>query len=179
MHRRIIHVCTHKHTQIYMDNGRLTLYLHTSSCSELGHLSVSSPSVFVYLRLPAVPSHVCQAGQTSAQSSPADGVCLQSENDVLRYLKELRVVNLRKKARMFLYRAVYSPSDRVTLHPVANYSFQQQLNFSGKYSATLQLLCKDYSMTFPPLYIARYLFIQLSELRQCGVNENAQLSKRQ
>ena len=43
----------------------------------------------------------------------------------------------------------------------------------------LQLLHKDYSFTYPPQSIARYSFIQLSELRQDGVNEIAQASKRQ
>ena len=32
---------------------------------------------------------------------------------------------------------------------------------------------------YPPLSLARYLSIQLSELEQCGVNEPAQCSKRQ
>ena len=43
-------------------------------------------------------------------------------------------------------------------------SFQCYLDFSGKNSATLQLLSKDYSFTYPPLSVARYSFIQLSEL---------------
>ena len=36
---------------------------------------------------------------------------------------------------------------------------------------------EDYSLTFPPLSIARYSFIQLSGLRHSGDNENAQTSK--
>ena len=46
-------------------------------------------------------------------------------------------------------------------------SFQCQLDFIGTHSATLQLQCKDYSFTYPPLTVARYSFMQLSELQQC------------
>ena len=57
-------------------------------------------------------------------------------------------------------------------------SFRQQLDYSGKQVATQQLLHEVYSPTFPPLSIARYSFIQLSDLRRRGENENAQTSKR-
>ena len=57
--------------------------------------------------------------------------------------------------------------------------FQHQLDFSGKHSAMLQLLCEDYAFRYPPLSVARSSFIQLSELRQRGVNKIAQASKRQ
>ena len=42
----------------------------------------------------------------------------------------------------------------------------------------MQQLRNDYSLTFPPLSIARYSFIQLSRLRHREVKENAQTSKR-
>ena len=58
-------------------------------------------------------------------------------------------------------------------------SFKGHLNFSGKHSATLQLLHEDYSFRYPPLSVARYSFIPLSELWQCGMNEIAKASKRQ
>ena len=51
------------------------------------------------------------------------------------------------------------------------------LRFSGKNSAELPLLHENYSLTFPTLSIARYSFIQLSELRHRGVNSNADASK--
>ena len=44
--------------------------------------------------------------------------------------------------------------------------------FSDAYKASshmLQLMCKDCSYTYLPLSIARYSFIQLSELEQCRV----------
>ena len=42
----------------------------------------------------------------------------------------------------------------------------------------MQQLRNDYSLTFPPLSIARYSFIQLSRLMHREVNENAQTLKR-
>ena len=104
-----------------LNNEKFTLYLHISSCSELGRLSISSPSLFVSLCLPEVPSHVCRAGQTSAQSFPADGACLQSENDTLRYSKDLQVVNLKKKRHICMLQSrLFSQSDGFTLHSVEN-----------------------------------------------------------
>ena len=41
----------------------------------------------------------------------------------------------------------------------------------------MQQLRNDYSLTFPPLSIARYSFIQLSRLRRREVKENAQTLK--
>ncbi|KAK2184942.1 hypothetical protein NP493_242g01003 [Ridgeia piscesae] len=38
----------------------------------------------------------------------------------------------------------------------------------------LQLMREDCAYTYPPLSIARYSFIQLSELQQCRVNKLAQ-----
>ena len=57
-------------------------------------------------------------------------------------------------------------------------SFRYQLDFSGKHSSHSEIRCKDYSLTFPPLSVARYSFIQLSELGRHGENENDQTSKR-
>ena len=42
----------------------------------------------------------------------------------------------------------------------------------------MQQLRNDYSLTFPPLSISRYSFIQLSRPRRREVKENAQTSKR-
>ena len=42
----------------------------------------------------------------------------------------------------------------------------------------MQQLRNDYSLTFPPLSIAMYSFIQRSRLRRREVKENAQTSKR-
>ena len=48
-----------------------------------------------------------------------------------------------------------------------------------RYSVTLQLRREDYSFTYPHMYVARYSFIQLTELWQRGKNEIAKASKRQ
>ena len=48
-----------------------------------------------------------------------------------------------------------------------------------KHSTTLQLMLEDYSFADPPLSVAMYSFIQLSELWQRGVNITANVSKRQ
>ena len=46
----------------------------------------------------------------------------------------------------------------------------------GSILATLQLLRKDYSFTFPLMSLARFSFMELSELGGGG-NKNAQTSK--
>ena len=43
-------------------------------------------------------------------------------------------------------------------------SFRHQLGFSGKHSSHAAITRNDYSLTIPPESIARYSFIQLSEL---------------
>ena len=83
---------------------------------------------------------------------------------------------------MVLYSAVSSPLDRskrFTLSsPGRPVHSDTVLGFSWKHSIAKQQLCNDYSLTFPPLSIARYSFIQLSRLRRREVKENAQTSKR-
>ena len=77
---------------------------------------------------------------------------------------------------------VSSPLDRskrFTLHPLALRSFRHQLDFSCKHSSHAAITHEDYSLTFPPLSIARYSSIPLSELGRRGENENAQTWKRQ
>ena len=82
---------------------------------------------------------------------------------------------------MVLYSAVSSPLDRskrFTLSsPGRPVHSDTVLGFSWKHSA-MQQLRNDYSLTFPPLSIARYSFIQLSRLRRREVKENDQTSKR-
>ena len=83
-----------------------------------------------------------------------------------------------------LYSAVSSPLDRskrftrVALpdRPV-HYSDTNSAS-PGSILAMQQLRAKTKSLTFPPLSIARYLFIQLSLPRRREENENAQTSKR-
>ena len=75
---------------------------------------------------------------------------------------------------MFLYSAVSSQLDRskrFTFHPLSDLFIPTPLDFSGKHAAITHEYC---SILFPPP-IARYSFIQLSELGRRGENKNAQL----
>ena len=82
---------------------------------------------------------------------------------------------------MVLYSAVSSPLDRSSaLHfpPLADLFIPTTFSASLGSILAMQQLRNDYSLTFPPLSIARYSFIQLSRLRRREVKENAQTSKR-
>ena len=51
----------------------------------------------------------------------------------------------------FLHSTVFSPSDfseHFTLHPWQTCSFRHHIDFSGKHSASLQLLCEGNSFTY-------------------------------
>ena len=82
---------------------------------------------------------------------------------------------------MVLYSAVSIPLDRskrFTLSPLTDLFIPTPFSASLGSILVMQQLCNDYSLTFPPLSIARYSFIQLSRLRRREENENAQTSKR-
>ena len=83
---------------------------------------------------------------------------------------------------MVLYSAVSSPLDRskrFTLSSPGRPAHSDTvLGFSWKHSSHAAITRNDYSLTFPPLSIARYSCIQLSRLRRREVKENAQTSKR-
>ena len=70
---------------------------------------------------------------------------------------------------MFFYTAgclscPYHRSKRIILEPWQTCSFGHQLDFSGKHSSHAAITHQNYSLILPPLSIARYSFIQLSEL---------------
>ena len=73
-----------------------------------------------------------------------------------------------------VYSVVSSPLDRskrFTLFlPWQTCSLRHQLGFSRKHSSYAAITRNDYSLTFPPLSIARYSFIQLGELGVNGEN---------
>ena len=71
------------------------------------------------------------------------------------------------------------PGRPVPLHftPRQTCSFQHHLYFPRKHSAMLQSLPEDDWFIYN--IITRYSFIQLGEMRQCGVNKIAQASKQQ
>ena len=110
---------------------------------------------------------VANIRQRSTCQSPSDTVSAR--------VTEATIKKLKVKVCTYTSRC---PVYRTTLHfiPRQTCLFQHQLYFSGKHSAMLHLLYKDNSFKFPPLYTAKYSFIQ-SELRQCGVNEIAEASK--
>ena len=58
--------------------------------------------------------------------------------------------------------------------PSQTCSMKHHLNVFVKNSAMLQLMHEGCSYEYPPLSIARYSFLQLSELEQCRVNKLAQ-----
>ena len=89
-----------------------------------------------------------------------------------------------KKVNLCFYIAQYpvrlDRSKRFTLFlPWQTCSFRHQLGFSRKHSSHAAIMRKQYSLTFPPLSIARYSFIQLCGLRRREENENDQTSKQQ
>ena len=80
---------------------------------------------------------------------------------------------------MLLYNAVSSPLDyskHFTLCPLGPGRPVHSDNnlITGKHSSHAPITREDHSLTFPPLSIPRYGFIQLSELGRRGENENAQ-----
>ena len=82
------------------------------------------------------------------------------------------------KKRYFLYSAVSSALDRskrfTLILPWQTCSFRNQLYFSGNHSSHAAITCEHCSFTFPPPSIAKYSFIQLSELGHCGENKKWQ-----
>ena len=83
---------------------------------------------------------------------------------------------------VWFYIALYPV--RWTAQSALHFPLLADLFIPSPFSASLgsilamQQLRNDYSLTFPPLSIARYSFIQLSRLRRREVKENAQTSKR-
>ena len=83
---------------------------------------------------------------------------------------------------MFLYSAVSSPLDRskrFTLFALPGRPVHSDTNsaYPGSILVMLPLRATTKSLKFPPLYIARFSFIQLSRLGRREENKNAQTSK--
>ena len=87
-----------------------------------------------------------------------------------------------KKVKVSFYIALYPVrwTAQSALHfpPLADLFIPTPFSASLGSILAMQQLRNDYSLTFPPLSIARYSFIQLSRLRRREVKENAQTSKR-
>ena len=88
----------------------------------------------------------------------------------------------KKKVKVWFYIALYPVhwTAQSALHfpPPADLFIPTLFSASLGSILAMQQLRNDYSLTFPPLSIARYSFIQLSRLRRREVKENAQTSKR-
>ena len=87
-----------------------------------------------------------------------------------------------KEKKVWFYIALYPVrwTAQSALHfpPLADLFIPTPFSASLGSILAMQQLRNDYSLTFPPLSIARYSFIQLSRLRRREVKENAQTSKR-
>ena len=87
------------------------------------------------------------------------------------------MTNTLKKVKVCFYIAQYPV--RWTTQTALHFShgrpvqFRHQLDFSGKHPSHAAITHEDYPFTFPPLSIARYLFIQ--SLGRRGQNENGQV----
>ena len=88
----------------------------------------------------------------------------------------------RKKVKVWFYIALYPVhwTAQSALHfpPLADLFILTPFSASLGSILAMQQLRNDYSLTFPPLSIARYSITQLSRLRRREVKENAQTSKR-
>ena len=88
----------------------------------------------------------------------------------------------KKKKKIWFYIALYlvhwTAQSALHFPPLADLFIPTPFSASLGSILAMQQLRNDYSLTFPPLSIARYSFIQLSRLRRREVKENAQTSKR-
>ena len=86
------------------------------------------------------------------------------------------------KKKVWFYIALYPVhwTAQSALHfpPLADLFIPTLFSASLGSILAMQQLRNDYSLTFPPLSIARYSFVQLSRLRRREVKENAKTSKR-
>ena len=78
------------------------------------------------------------------------------------------------KGYIFIQRSIQYVTLHFTQCRPKTCSFRHQLDFYGKHSSHAAITLEDYSFTVPPLSIARYSLIQLTELGRCGENENSQ-----
>ena len=90
--------------------------------------------------------------------------------------------NKNMKVNVWFYIALYPVrwTAQSALHfpPLADLFILTPFSASLGSILAMQQLRNDYSLTFPPLSIARYSFLQLSRLRRREVKENDQTSKR-
>ena len=107
----------------------------------------------------------------------------QTPEFILSHPESERIVKKKKKKKkVWFYIALYPVrwTAQRALHfpPLADLFIPTPFSASLGSILAMQQLRNDYSLSFPPLSIARYSFIQLSRLRRREVKENAQTSKR-
>ena len=106
----------------------------------------------------------------------------QRDRSSNHYKTEVNIYNKTDKQQKGMFYIAQYPV-RWTAQSALHLSFPGRSVHSDNNSASLgsilamQQLRNDYSVTFPPLPIARYSFIQLSRLRRREENENAQTLK--
>ena len=102
--------------------------------------------------------------------------------DIVRTKGLTTITIIKKKVKVWFYIALYPVrwTAQSALHspPLADLFIPTPFSASLGSILAMQQLRNDYSLTFPPLSIARYSFIQLSRLRRREMKENAQTSKR-
>ena len=88
---------------------------------------------------------------------------------------DTHVVVVKKVKVVFLYSAVSSPLDLFTLFALPGRPVHSDTNsaFPGSILVMQQLRANTKSLTFPPLSIARYSFIQLSQLGRQWREQNS------
>ena len=108
----------------------------------------------------------------------------RSQEDTQRYKSKHKEVRhaFEGEKKVWFYIALYPVhwTAQSALHfpPLADLFIPTPFSASLGSILAMQQLRNDYSLTFPPLSIARYSFKQLSRLRRREVKENAQTSKR-
>ena len=83
------------------------------------------------------------------------------------------IFDLQVKVRTYIARCPVFVTAQNALYftPWWNYSFKCHLEFYGRHSAILQLLCENCSFTHQPLSVANHDLIKLSKLWQCGPSD--------
>ena len=107
------------------------------------------------------------------------GLETKAATEKLQLCCENNLVRVITGVKRYVFTVLGTVQSAPRFTPWQTCSFQCRFDFSGKRSVTLLLLREDYSFKHPPLSVARYSSIQLSELWQRGMDEIAKVSKRQ
>ena len=134
-----------------------------------------------YRRTGAVKNKSTQIWSTWCINSKKQGqfhIHLELEADNKRMNKTCGSWKVKVWFYIALYPVRWTAQSALHFPPLADLFIPTPFSASLGSILAMQQLRNDYSLTFPPLSIARYSFIQLSRLRRREVKENAQTSKR-